>query len=84
MQPVSPLAKTFVTFFMLLYFMLLLGIVLTPDLLSGFALGGLTIGHMLILAIHILPVIAAWTYLAQRVETTDESHLTKDSPETTE
>ena len=66
MQPVSSLAKGFVTFFMLLYLMLLLGIVLTPEWLAVSAVSGLTTGHLLILSIHILPVIAAWFYLGQR------------------
>lgn len=65
MAPISLGAKLALGFFLTLYFILLLGIALTPDALRTPVALGLTAGHWLVLAIHVLPVVAAWLYMGR-------------------
>lgn len=49
--------------FMALFVVLLLGVVLFSQGLAGMAFAGLTWGQLLVLALHVLPVAAAWLYI---------------------
>ena len=46
--------------------MLLFGVALFPDLLAMPVLLGMTWGHLLVIGIHLIPVVLAWTYIRQR------------------
>ena len=49
--------------FMALFAILLLGIALFSQGLAGMAVAGLSWGQLLVLALHVLPVAAAWLYI---------------------
>ena len=52
-----------VTLSLTMFVVLLLSIAMVPDWLAQDAFGGLNRGHVMVLALHIPPVVAAWLYI---------------------
>ncbi len=58
-----PGAWLVVAVFLGVFVWLMLGVANTPDVLARSVWRGVTLGHCLVLALHVLSVLAAWVYI---------------------
>jgi uncharacterized membrane protein (DUF485 family) len=66
MSALTAFAKLSLATCFALFLLLLFGVALFPDLLAMPVLLGMTWGHLLVIGIHLIPVVLAWTYIRQR------------------
>ena len=75
-------AKSAALLFLILFLLLLLGIPNLQDLFAAPALGGISWGHWLVLALHVMPVAAAWYYIVTGTPSTTRQGVSADHPST--